>query len=256
MARIIFVASGKGGTGKTTLTSNLAYALAQLNKKVYVIDGNLTTPHLSFYFGFSLAKNTLHDFLKGKASIKDIVYFHPSGVRVIPGSLSLEELKDVETSRITNLILGLISTADFILIDGSAGIGRETVTSLNISDEVIIVAIPEITSLIDAIKISKLAKSLNKRVIGLVLNRVSKKMKKERLKKIVENFTGIKVIGCIPEDKNVGLSILYRKPLLEVFPNSPFSLEAKKIAYSLVGKRFKYESKSFFKGLVRKIFRL
>lgn len=249
MARIILITSGKGGTGKTMFSANLAYALAQLNNKVYVVDGNLTTPHLSFYYGFSLVPKTLHNFLKGETSIRDIVYFHPSGVRVIPGSIRLEDITNADPSKMADLLLGLVPNADFIIIDGSAGLGRETLIALQMCDEVIVIAIPEITSLTDAKKISKLAEELNKKVLGVVLNRVNPKLKKENLIRIVENFTGLKVLGYIIEDKKVSLSLNARKPLFEIFPNSPVSLEIKRIAYQLIGKEFKPKTPSLLQRI-------
>ena len=69
MTRIIACASGKGGVGKTTFVANLGVALAELGKDVIAVDTNLTTPNLGLHLGVPLYPTTLHDVLKGKASM-------------------------------------------------------------------------------------------------------------------------------------------------------------------------------------------
>jgi septum site-determining protein MinD len=66
MTRTICILGGKGGVGKTTLTSNLASALAELGKDVIAIDANLTTPNLGMHLGLHFAPNTIHQVLKGQ----------------------------------------------------------------------------------------------------------------------------------------------------------------------------------------------
>src|SRR4030042_2598470 len=92
MTRIITIASGKGGVGKTTLVSNLAAALAGFKKSVIAVDGNLTTANLGIHLGIPLYPVTLQDVLNGKARLKDALYYHDSGFRVLPADVSIEKL--------------------------------------------------------------------------------------------------------------------------------------------------------------------
>ncbi len=252
MARTILIASGKGGTGKTTLASNLAYSLAEVNQRVFVIDANLTTPNLGIHLGFHLVPITLHDILKGKYELRKAIYYHPSGMRVIPGSLKTEDLIGIEPSSLTEVVLTLLPEADFIILDGAAGLGRETIAGLNACDEVILISNPSLPSVIDGLKLIKVAESLNKKVLGVVVNRISKKNSLSKEK--IEEILGQKIIAEIPEDPKIPLSISYKKPLLEFDPYSPAALEIRKLGYSLVGKEFKYPRKSLFKVLISKIF--
>src|SRR3989338_4734544 len=91
MTKFIAIASGKGGVGKTTTALNLGTALSNFGKDVVVVDANLSTPHISLHLGSPKLRVTLNDSLKGIVNIKDTAYLHPSGVRIIPSSIALEE---------------------------------------------------------------------------------------------------------------------------------------------------------------------
>ncbi|UCD07328.1 MAG: AAA family ATPase, partial [Candidatus Aenigmatarchaeota archaeon] len=92
MTRVICVASGKGGVGKTTVVSNLSAALAALGKSVIAIDGNLTTSNLGLHLGISMYPITLQDVLRGRANIRDAVYHHQDGFKVVPADVSIDKV--------------------------------------------------------------------------------------------------------------------------------------------------------------------
>ena len=97
MTRIIAIASGKGGVGKTTVCINLATVLAMnFGKNVIIIDCNITTSHLSLYLGTYYHPVTLNQVLKGEAKMLDAVYEHMENLKIIPASLSVKDLKGVD----------------------------------------------------------------------------------------------------------------------------------------------------------------
>ena len=134
MTRIIVCASGKGGVGKTTLVANLGLALMKHSKDVIVVDANLTTPNLGLHLGIPLYPTTLHDVVKGKADIKDAIYEHESGLRIIPAGISINDLRGADPKELPNAFLGLLGATDIILVDAAAGLGRETLSALEAAD--------------------------------------------------------------------------------------------------------------------------
>ena len=92
MGRIISVASGKGGAGKTTFVCNLSAALSKLGKSVVAVDANLTTPNLGVHLGVPLYPITLQDVLSGEAKLKESIYSHKSGVKIIPADMTITRL--------------------------------------------------------------------------------------------------------------------------------------------------------------------
>src|SRR3989344_437446 len=100
MAKIITIASGKGGVGKTTTAINLAAALNSFGKDVIIVDANLTTPNVGLHFGAPIVPISLNHVLSGKAKVIDALYEHKSGTKIMPSSLSVKELKNLNHGRL------------------------------------------------------------------------------------------------------------------------------------------------------------
>jgi cell division ATPase MinD len=239
---LIGVISGKGGVGKTTLVANLASSLTGLGYEVTVVDANLTTPHLGLQIGLSLAPITLHDVLKGKEDVFKAVYYHPFGFKFIAGGLSLESLSGVDIEKLVDVVNTLSRGSDFTFLDSAPGFGKEATTALQAVEEVLIVTNPELQAVVDALKAKKLAESLNKRVLGVVLNRV-KKSSYQLKKDEVESMLECPVLAQIPEDENVPKAIALKLPVVEFSPKSPAAIEILKLSYYLAGKSFVSYSK-------------
>jgi len=93
MKKIIVITSGKGGVGKTTTAINLAAAINHFGKDVLVIDGNLTTPNIGIHLNSPEVPISLNQVLMKKAEAFEAVYEHESGLKIMPSSLSIKELK-------------------------------------------------------------------------------------------------------------------------------------------------------------------
>ena len=248
MPRTIGILAGKGGVGKTTLTSNLGYALTELGKNVALVDANLTTPHLGFHLGMHLAPKTIHDVLRGETSLRSATYSHPLGFKMIPGSISVSDLVNVDISKLSSTIATL-SDHDFVILDCAPSLGREAISGISASDEILIITNPDLPSVADALKTMRLAQQTGKKVLGVVLNRVkwrSEEMNRWR----VEEILGSKVLAEIPEDNNVPKSIAAKTPMLDYSPNSRASIEIRRLAHNLVGKEFSAPSQGLLGWLV------
>jgi len=86
VAKVYTIASGKGGTGKTTTTVNLGTALALLGKKTVIIDADIGMANLGLLLGLERCPVTLHEVLSGKADVRDAVYEGPGGPPKAAGS--------------------------------------------------------------------------------------------------------------------------------------------------------------------------
>lgn len=241
MTRTILIASGKGGVGKTTLTSNLAYALTQLGENVIAVDANLTTPNLGMHFGMHLAPRTLQDVLKGKIRLEKAMYTHPYGFRFIPASISTRDLAGVDVGRLQSAMLGLTGKADYVLMDCAAGLGREATSAIAAADEILLVTNPDLPSVADALKAAEVARSMNKDIIGVVVNRTKGKRHELGIGAIRE-LLEVPVIAQIPEDRMVAESIAAKRPIMDYASDSPAAVEILKLAAKLSGRRLKASS--------------
>lgn len=233
MVRVISLVSGKGGVGKTTATANIGAALVERNKKTVLVDANLTTPNLSLHLGIPLYPITLHDVLKRKAHISEALYHHPSGMRIIPASLSVDALRGLNASRLSKILNDLLDV-DIVLIDGAAGLGKEAIAAIEASDEVLVVTNPELTAVTDALKAIKIAEKTGAKILGVVVNRV-RDHKHELSMGEIQSIVEYPVIGSVPEDIEVARSIAMKMPVVHHSPKSKAAHEFKRLAATIVG---------------------
>lgn len=234
--RMLSVISGKGGVGKTTVAANLSVALSKLGFNVTAVDLNVTTPHLGIQFGYYLPEVSLHDILKNVEKLREGIYIHPSGVKLIPGDLNVEKISGLELSNLEKILYNLNS--DFVILDSAAGLGREALASITHSHEVLIVTNPDLPSVVDALRVIKIVEKTGKNILGIVLNRVGRSGN-ELKKETIEKYTNYKVIAQIPEDKWVVKSIEERIPLVYLKPNSKAAIEMMNLAYAILGSTYR-----------------
>jgi septum site-determining protein MinD len=237
MTRLICCTSAKGGVGKTTIVSNLAAALTDFGENTIAIDANLTTPNLGLHTGMHLAPRTLHDVLRGYYPVRYAIYPHPYGFKIIPASLKLSDIADVDPGRLPEITFSLLGQAHYILLDSAAGLGREALSALSSADEVLLVTNPNLPAVTDALKVLKIAQNTHIKTIGVVVNRV-KGSEYELKKEEIEDILNVPVIAQIPEDPNVEKCIQQKKLLFELYPKSPASIEIKKLAAYLTKRKY------------------
>ncbi|MBN1157390.1 cell division ATPase MinD [Candidatus Woesearchaeota archaeon] len=235
MSETVSIVSGKGGTGKTTAALSLAVAFVNLGNKVVVLDGNLTNPHIGIRLGSPTLKAHIHDVLKGKKKVKEALYQHASGIKVVPGHIAHNPLHGYKSERLNDAVKDLSLVTDIVIIDGPPGLGKEVVDSMKSCDNVIIVTTPELSAVSDALRAIKLAKGLNKHILGVILNRVHNDSL-ELTAKNVEALLETKIIGIIPEDEAVREANKLNHPVVHSHPNSKAAIAYKNVAAELLGK--------------------
>jgi septum site-determining protein MinD len=239
MTRVIGIISGKGGVGKTTVVANLGAIFAQKYKKdVIIIDCNVSTSHLGLYLGMYYTPVTLNQVLTGDAEIEDAMYeYHISGLRVIPASLSYTDLKGVDIARLKGALKKLFGKTDIILLDAAPGLGREAISTLRASDEVVLINTPFVPSTMDIMKCHQVANETGAKPLGVVLNMVGKE-RYEMTSKEVEELIELPVISSVPMDKNVLRSLALKMPVVLFSPRSPASREFHKLAAHLLDEEY------------------
>jgi len=204
MVRIINICSGKGGVGKTTITANLGIALQKYYNKVAIIDFNITTSHLGLYFDMYTCPVTLNNFLRNEAKLEDTIYTHPSGLKIIPASLKISDIVNVDVNNLKNNLKQFFYDYDIVLLDSAPGLGREALIALQACDEVLFVVNPHIPSLIDIEKYKQVISSLQSRPVptGIIINMFRNKNYELTVEEI-RQFLELPVIGVIPEDEKI-----------------------------------------------------
>jgi septum site-determining protein MinD len=238
MVKVYTIASGKGGTGKTTVSVNLGTMLAQLGKETFLMDADIGMANVGLLLGLQDAPVTLHEILAGKGKIDDAIYECPAGLKVIPAGISLQGFQQADPEKLRDVMNEIVKRCDILLIDAPAGISKDGIVPLAVADEVILVVNPELSSIVDALKTRILTELVGGHVLGSIINRVGQDKTDVMIKKM-EKVLGVKVIGVIPEDPNVRRAASSRTPLVIKFPTSPASKAIRRIASDITGVAYK-----------------
>jgi len=236
MTKFITIASGKGGVGKTTVAINLGQALINLGKKVIVVDSNLVTPNISIHLGLINPDGTINKFLRKEKTIKDIIYTHESGLSIIPASPSYIEFQKTNPQKIAEIFEHLDNLADIVILDAPSGLGYEIEQILKHSDEVIIVANPNLSSVMDALKTIQLARSNQNIIAGIVLN-MSHRGWHEMKPHEMEHILNYPIIANIKADRKIRKSLHQQLPLNFLYPSSRSAKEFQKVAEHITFKK-------------------
>jgi septum site-determining protein MinD len=234
MGRIISFVSGKGGVGKTLVVANLGTAAAQLGKKTVILDADIPMANLGLMLGLETKKATLHEVLAGEAKISRAIYNGPGGVKVVPSGMSLDGLRKIKPGLMEEVVKSLAKRAEIVLIDGPSGLGRDALSALRVSKELVIVVTPDIASLSDALKTKIVAEHLNVKPIGAIVTRtVSKKMDipQEKIKSLLE----LPILAIVPEDPETRRSVALGKPVVTHKPKSEGAKVLRELAKKLFG---------------------
>jgi flagellar biosynthesis protein FlhG len=243
-ARVVAITSGKGGVGKTNVVAGLALALAQQGQRVVVMDADFGLANLDILLGLS-PKYTLEHVLRGEKVIEEILLEGPMGIRIIPASSGIQELTRLDTMSELRLVQGLqrvAETADWLLIDTAAGIHDSVLKLLMAAQEVVLVATPEPTSLVDAYAMVKVLhlRDPHKPLWLLVNNGQSVDEAQEtveQLQAVTERFLGkqLQVLGLIPNDPHILQAVRQQRGVVELFPKSPATQAFQALARQLLG---------------------
>jgi len=250
MSRIIVITSGKGGAGKTTTAINLGAAINYFGEDALIIDGNLSTPNVGIHLNSPEVPINLNHVLLNKAEPFEAVYEHDSGIKILPSSLSIKELKNIKPEKMKNFKKDFKVLSEYIIVDSAAGLGEEAHSAIELADELIIVTNPEMPAITDALKTIKLAEQLKKPVIGVIITRV-KKDKIEMQSETVKEMLEMPILGMVPEDLCIRKSLNLRNSVVYSFPKSKSARAYKEIAAKLVGA--KYNSKKDRENVFEKI---
>ena len=235
MEKAIAVVSGKGGTGKTTFVSNTGLILKYIGNDITVIDTDMANSNLGLSLGIYQLPIGIQDVLKGDISLEDSIYMHPTGLKVIPASLSMKFLNNkITTIGLKRMLSGIDG---YVMFDSPPGVGDDVLSILKSVSDVIVITNPQITAAADSLKVIRVARDIGTNVFGIVVNR--SRGKYEMSCQEIEGMCEAPVIGTVPEDPMVDRSLYEGVPLVYNRPFSPAAIAYKRIACGLVGMSYR-----------------
>ncbi|MBM9464435.1 AAA family ATPase [Aeromicrobium sp. YIM 150415] len=233
-SRVMTVLSPKGGVGKTSLSVNLAVALAESHPmEVVLVDLDLQFGDVSTVLGLDPAY-TLADAFESAGGdsllLKTFLTVHPAGFYVLCGADSPAANDTVPAERIRDLLLQLQSQFRYVLIDTSAGIDEATLAALEVSHDAIVVSSMDMACLRSVRKGIELLGELKLMPASrhVVVN-FADKQSGLRIKDI-EAVLGVPADFALPRTKDVQISANRGVPLLSSSKGGPFVKAVKALA--------------------------
>lgn len=239
MVKVIAVTGGKGGVGKTNVTLNLAMAMAQMGKKVLVLDADLGLANCDVMLGLRVERNLSH-VLSGEAELDDILVTGPFGIKIVPatsGTQSMTELSPAEHAGLIRAFSELKTHFDILLVDTAAGISDMVLSFSRASQDVLVVVCDEPSSITDAYALMKiLSREHSVQKFKIVANMVRSLREGQelfaKLSRVTDRFLDVtlELVATIPFDENVRKAARKQKAFVDAFPKTPASLAVKTLA--------------------------
>jgi flagellar biosynthesis protein FlhG len=226
-AKIIAVASGKGGVGKTNISANLAVCLAATGKRVAVFDADFGLANLDIIFGVSSKYNLSH-FIRGCRSIEEVCQPAVAGVDIVCGLSGIEglaEMSDFARERIIKALEVLSDNYDVVIVDTSAGIGKTVQAFCMASDHTVLVTTPEPAAITDVYILLKVltARRYDGRfslIVNMAESAAEGKKVYRQIAMAATQFLDVRLhhAGILVRDEHIGLAVRKRQPVVLEYP--------------------------------------
>lgn len=256
MGRRIVVTSGKGGVGKTTVTASIGIALAEMGKRVALVDGDIGLNNLDVVL--AIENKVVYDILdviSGKCRLKQALIQDST----TPALFVLPSAKICDSPLITaqsfrQIVHALSMTHDFVIIDCPAGIDNGFHRAVSSAEEAIVVTTPAVSAVRDADKVLSLLSSYELHSVGLVVNRVrgdlvqrGEMMSAGDIARVVR----VAPIGIVPEDDNITMYSQVGRVPFDTMSGRAFKMLASNILSGSNNMFDCYEKQSFFGRIKR-----
>lgn len=262
--KVIAVASGKGGVGKTNVTVNLGVALATQGKQVVLMDADLGLANIDVMLGLHPQFNLLH-VLDGSKTLSEILVDGPAGMQIIPaasGVKKMAELSPAEHAGMIQAFSELEQHIDVLLIDSAAGIADSVVSFCRAAQEVIVVVCDEPASITDAYALIKLMSREHQVQRFHIIANMTRSVQEgrelfDKIAMVCDRFLDVTLdfMGIVPFDEDLRRAIKKQRSVVEFIPRSKsavaFTHLAKKIEFWPISKQPTGHMEFFVERLIR-----
>lgn len=226
---VITIASGKGGVGKTNLSTNLAYNLGRLRRRVLLLDADLGLANVDVILGLSPEYNISH-VLNGEKEMSEILVEGPGKMKILPASSGVNEITNLEDGqkiRLLEQLEAIQSEFDFILIDTAAGIADNVIYFALAAQTLAVIVTPEPTSMTDAYALIKvLATRYRQQRFQIWVNEAQNEAEAmgvfKKLLAVTDRFLNVSLdfLGYVVHDKRLQEAVRLQRLFSEAFPQA------------------------------------
>ncbi len=237
--RVIAVTGGKGGVGKTSVSVNLSIALANINRRVMLLDADFGLANIDVVLGLH-PEYDLSNVMSGERTLEEIILNGPGGIQVVPGASGLPcmaEMSPAEHIGLINAFSEVAHDVDVLIIDTAAGISDQVISFSRAAQEVVVVVCDEPASITDSYAIIKLLNRDHGVQRFHVLANMIRSVQEGRdlynkMCRVTDQYLDVMLtyMGGIPYDDNLRKAVKAQKPVVESFPRSRSAQAFKNLA--------------------------
>ena len=237
--KVIAVTGGKGGVGKTTVSTNLAVALAAARQEVMLLDADLGLANVDVLLGLH-ARFHLGNVLDGECALEDVIVTGPHGLQIVPaasGSQRMANLSSVEHAGLIRAFSDLYHRIDTMIIDTPAGLHDSVVTFTKAAHHVVVVVCDEPASITDAYGLIKvLSREHGVRRFQVLANQTRRSGEGpelfQKIERVCDRFldVGLEYCGSVPYDEYLRRAVQRQTAVVDAYPTAASSQALKNLA--------------------------
>ena len=237
--KVIAVTGGKGGVGKTTVSANLAVAIAAQGRDVMLVDADLGLANVDVILGLQ-TRFTLGDVIAGRCGLEDAIVTGPHGLQVVPaasGSRRMASLSQAEHAGIIRAFSDLYHRVEVLIVDTAAGLHDSVLTFSQAAQHVLVVVCDEPASITDAYALIKvLSREHGVQKFQILANQTRKSGEGpalfQKIQRVCDRFLNVTLefAGSVPFDDYLRRAVQRQSAVVDAFPASISSSALKNLA--------------------------
>jgi flagellar biosynthesis protein FlhG len=237
--KVIAVTGGKGGVGKTTVSANLAVAIAAQGRDVMLVDADLGLANVDVVLGLNTRFHLGH-VVSGECALEDAIVTGPHGLQIVPAASGIKRmanLSDTEQAGIIRAFSDLYHRVDVMIVDTAAGLHDSVLTFSQAAQHVLVVVCDEPASITDAYALIKvLSREHGVRRFQILANQTRRSGEGpelfQKISRVCDRFLNVTLefAGSVPFDDYLRRAVQRQSAVVEAYPASISSVALKNLA--------------------------
>ncbi len=241
--QVIAVTGGKGGSGKTNISVNLAYALARVGRRTMLLDADLGMANVDVLLGLTPVR-TLFDVVSGTCQIEDIIMTVDDELMVVPAASGAHQLASLgcrECAGLVRAFSDLERPLDTLVVDTATGISECVASFCRAANEIIVVVCNEPASIHDSVaRIEMLSAEFGINRFRILANMVNSACEGRALfSRVLAEFSDdhtqvLSYAGFVPRDECLVEALNARTSVVSAFPRSRSAMALLNLARQVI----------------------
>ncbi len=237
--KVIAVTGGKGGVGKTTVSTNLAVSIAAQGREVMLVDADLGLANVDVLLGVH-TKFHLGHVISGECSLEDAIVTGPHGLQIVPASSGVKRMASLSRAEHAGIIRAfsdLYHQVEILIVDTAAGLNDSVMTFSQAAHHVLVVVCDEPASITDAYALIKvLSREHGVQRFQILANQTRRSGEGpalfQKISRVCDRFlnVGLEFAGSIPFDDYLRRAVQRQTPVVDAYPASNSSVALKNLA--------------------------